>query len=107
MVQWISGRPPLAVPLCGFHGEKCRPLPGITQSQPATTLTISDDGEVMMIINVDHETNTNWPKTQISRVCKNVKTRKLLSFTVIINLLKKQYHYYTIGALHPVCPSVA
>ena len=28
VVQWISGRPPRAVPLCGFHGEKCLPVPG-------------------------------------------------------------------------------
>jgi len=28
VVQWIDGRPPRAVPLCGFHGEKCLPLPG-------------------------------------------------------------------------------
>jgi len=28
VVQWINGQPPLAVPLCGFHGEKCLPVPG-------------------------------------------------------------------------------
>ena len=88
VVQWISGRPPLAVPLCGFHGEKCRPLPGITQSQPATTtLIISDDDDDDL---VNHENNSNWPQTQFSWVCKNEKAKStLLSFTIIYSVSQK------------------
>ncbi|XP_021700772.1 guanylate cyclase 32E isoform X2 [Aedes aegypti] len=25
-IMWVKGRPPLAEPPCGFHGEKCRPI---------------------------------------------------------------------------------